>query len=105
MKFSGSRAGRVAEMAGLIVGSRVSHSPKSVSCSFSPGRRPVKRICTSRKMQLLGVPAHEVDDPDRLAHVEHEGLAVLGHGRRRQDEADGFLDGHEEARDARDGSP
>ena len=35
----------------------------------------------ARHPQLLGVAADQVDDPHRLAHVEHERLAVFAHGR------------------------
>ena len=47
----------------------------SSSYSFSPGRRPVKRISTSSSGLQAGEadhPPREVDDLHRLAHVEHE---------------------------------
>ena len=41
--------------------------------------------------------AGELDDLHRLAHVEHEHLALVGHRAGLQHEADGFGDGHEVA--------
>ena len=53
----------------------------------SSGRRPREQD------QVAG----QVDDLDRLAHVEHEDLTAAAHGGGLQDELDGFGDGHEVA--------
>ena len=65
---------------------RDSRSAPAVPCrgtiprnSFSPGRRPVKRISTSSSGLQPGQTDHlprQIDDLHRLAHVEHEDAAV-----------------------------
>ena len=64
---------------GVPVGTGGSRPWNSSSYSFSPGRRPVKRISTSLVGPQPGQPDHlarEIDDLHRLAHVEHEDAAV-----------------------------
>src|SRR5688572_9022804 len=41
----------------------------------------------------------QVDDPDRLAHIEDEDFAAVPHGSGLEDQLDGLGDRHEEARD------
>ena len=53
---------------------RGSRSPKSSSWSFSPSRRPVYSIW-HRLTGLLDQLAGDVQDPHRLAHLEHQRLA------------------------------
>ena len=48
---------------------------------------------------LLDQPLGDVGDAHRLAHVEHERLAVAADGAGLDDQLHGFLDGHEVAGD------
>ena len=50
--------------------------PKSTSCIFSPGRRPVYDDLDG-PVGRLDHPLGDLGDADRFAHVEHEHLAVL----------------------------
>ncbi len=80
------------------VGSSDSLSVMSDSCSFSPGRRPTELDVGGHAGQRDHL-AGEVDDLDRLAHLEHEDVAGLADRLGLQHEPRGLGDGHEVAGD------
>ena len=92
-------AGRFEHLAQALSGSQAGEDDIDIDTRFEP-REPDHAM-------------REIDDPDRLAHVEHVGRGGLGrmHSRRRshQHEADRLADGHEVPLDLgmghRDGSP
>ena len=75
-----------------------SPSPNRSSCSFSPSPQAGELdvdLAAGQVDQLL----RDVDDPHRLAHVEHQRLTGLADGSRLDHELARLLDGHEVAGD------
>ena len=86
------------------IGSASSASSTRLSCSFSPGLEAddpdldvLARLVPVEADEVVG----DVEDADRLPHVEEVDLAALGDAGGLEDEAAGLGDGHEEAGGAR----